>query len=46
LVLSLLGRIPKTGEVAHWNGLRLEVVDMDGRRLDRILVSRNGSTPS
>jgi putative hemolysin len=39
LVISLLGRIPKVGDCADWNGLHLEVVDMDGRRLDRILVA-------
>jgi putative hemolysin len=39
LVLSLLGRIPNVGDCATWNNLRLEVADMDGRRLDRILVS-------
>jgi putative hemolysin len=39
LVLSLLGRIPKVGDRAEWHGANLEVVDMDGRRLDRILVT-------
>ena len=40
LVLSLLGRIPATGESAAWEGLTLEVVAMDGRRLERILICR------
>ena len=40
LVLSLLGRIPATGESAAWQGLTLEVVAMDGRRLERILIRR------
>jgi putative hemolysin len=39
LVLSLLGRIPKVGDRATWNGITLEVVDMDGRRLDRLMVT-------
>jgi putative hemolysin len=39
LVLSLLGRIPKVGDRAEWHGANLEVVDMDGRRLDRVLVT-------
>ena len=38
LVLWLLGRIPKVGDHAAWKGLRLEVVAMDGRRLDRLAV--------
>jgi putative hemolysin len=40
LILSILGRIPVTGDSAVWEGLKLEVVSMDGRRLDRILICR------
>lgn len=40
LILHELGRIPGVGDATDWNGLRLEVVDMDGQRIDRILVSR------
>jgi putative hemolysin len=40
LILHELGRIPKVGDATEWNGLRLEVVDMDGKRIDRVLVSR------
>jgi putative hemolysin len=40
LVLWLLGRIPKPGDSAAWQGLWLEVVAMDGRRLERVLVKR------
>ncbi len=40
LVLCVLGRIPATGECAAWEGLTLEVVAMDGRRLERILICR------
>ena len=38
LVMSLLDRIPQNGDSAEWNGLHLEVVRMDGPRVDRILV--------
>jgi putative hemolysin len=38
-VLSRLGRIPQTGDHFNWDGLCFEIVDMDGRRIDRILVS-------
>ncbi len=34
-----LGRIPVTGDVFEWNNLRFEVVDMDGNRIDKILVT-------
>lgn len=38
LVLSLLKRPPQIGDVLTWNGLRIEVVDMDGPKLDRLLI--------
>jgi putative hemolysin len=38
-VLSRLGRIPQIGEHFEWDGLRFEIVDMDGRRIDRVLVN-------
>lgn len=33
-----LRHLPKTGEKLVWNGLQLEIMDMDGRRIDKILV--------
>jgi len=38
-VLARLARIPQTGDHFEWDGLRFEIVDMDGRRIDRILVT-------
>jgi putative hemolysin len=38
LVMSRLGRIPKTADHFHWEGYRFEVVDMDGKRVDKVLV--------
>lgn len=40
LFLDLTGHIPQTGEQVDWKGLRLEIVDMDGVRIDKILVTR------
>jgi len=40
LVLDRLGRVPKTGEKVVIGRFTLEVVDMDGRRIDRLLISR------
>jgi putative hemolysin len=37
-VLSHLGRIPRPADHFTWKGHRFEVVDMDGRRVDKILV--------
>ncbi len=39
LVMALLGRLPETGDVTRWEGYRIEVVDMDGRRVDKVLVT-------
>ena len=39
-VMSQLGRIPKTGAKFTYENYIFEVVDMDGRRVDRVLVSR------
>lgn len=40
LMLFLIGRIPAAGEAAAWEDWRLEVVDMDGKRVDKVLASR------
>lgn len=37
-VLNTLGHVPTVGEAFEHGGFRLEVVDMDGRRIDKILV--------
>jgi putative hemolysin len=38
--LSVFRKIPETGEVFKFDGYRFEVVDMDGRKIDKLLVSR------
>ena len=40
LVLARLERIPSTGDTAEWQGLSIEVVDMDGRRIDKLLIKK------
>lgn len=37
-VMTTLGRIPSVGDVFKWENLSFEVVDMDGLRVDKILV--------
>jgi putative hemolysin len=39
-VLSVLKRVPVEGDHFHDQGWRFEVVDMDGRRIDKLLVSQ------
>jgi putative hemolysin len=44
-VLWRLGRLPVCGESLTWRDLRIEVIDMDGPRIDKLLVSlRAGAT--
>ena len=39
LFLSRLGRIPSVGDKFEWKNLHFEVVDMDGHRVDKVLVT-------
>jgi putative hemolysin len=43
LAMRALGRVPRTGDVFEHVDHRFEVVDMDGNRVDRVLVSRTRS---
>ncbi len=45
-VMTSLGRVPQPADHFEWNGLRFEVVDMDGRRVDKVLVTTLPSRPS
>ena len=38
LAMSVLGRVPRVGDTFERDGHRFEVVDMDGNRVDRVLV--------
>jgi len=38
-VMFSLGRIPQTSDRFEWNGLQFEVMDMDARRVDKVLVA-------
>jgi putative hemolysin len=38
-VIMQLGRIPTAADCFEWEGLRIEVVDMDGNRVDKVLVT-------
>ena len=37
-VLHELERIPKTGETFEWRGFEFEIIDMDGQRIDKLMV--------
>ncbi len=38
MLMVLMGRLPKTADTCEWEGWKLEVVDMDGTRIDKILA--------
>lgn len=40
LILNILDRLPATGEKLELHGWQLEVIDMDGHRIDKVLASR------
>jgi putative hemolysin len=39
-ILAKSRRVPAVGERFDWEGWRFEVVDMDGRRIDKVMISR------
>ena len=45
-VLTELGRIPAPADHFEWDRFRFEVMDMDGRRIDKVLVQQLNNLPS
>ena len=45
MIMLLLGRLPHTADKVEWAGWRFEVVDLDGKRVDKVLVSRLEPAP-
>jgi len=40
LMMWLLGRMPRTGDIVKWEEWTLEIVDLDGQRIDKVLASK------
>ncbi len=40
MIMLLLGRLPRTTDAVEWGAWRFEVVDLDGKRVDKVLVTR------
>jgi putative hemolysin len=40
MIMLLLGRLPRTTDTVEWEDWRFEVVDLDGKRVDKVLVER------
>src|SRR6185503_6085001 len=45
-IMMSLGRVPQPTDHFEWHGLKFEVMDMDGRRVDKVLVTRLPQRPS
>jgi putative hemolysin len=45
-VMYSLGRIPQVTDKFEWNGLQFEVMDMDARRVDKVLVATLTNKPA
>ncbi|MGH7816345.1 MAG: hemolysin family protein [Candidatus Binatia bacterium] len=45
-VFTQMGRVPSVAESFEWHGLRFEIVDMDGKRIDKVLVTSQDRTIS
>jgi putative hemolysin len=45
LAMFAIGRVPRTGDVFERYGFRFEIVDMDGNRVDRLLIIRSHPGP-
>lgn len=46
MIMAILERVPAVGSYVRVDGLHLEVIDMDGRRVDKVLVHRVGGGPN
>ncbi len=44
-VMTFLGHIPKMSDAFEWEGYRIEVVDMDRNRIDRLLITKLDPPP-
>ena len=43
LLIAILNEIPHAGQIVTWDEFRFEIMDMDGARIDKILVVRQGA---
>ena len=44
-VFGQLGRLPKVGDVVRVGGVRIEVLQMDGRRVGQVRLARESAKP-
>jgi putative hemolysin len=42
-IMMYLGRVPQVADTFDWGGLHFEIVDMDGNRVDKVLVTTSAA---
>ncbi len=45
MLMLLLGRLPQTSDYCEWENWRFEIVDLDGKRIDKVLASPKPEVP-
>jgi putative hemolysin len=40
MLMVLTGRLPRVADAVEYSGWRFEIVDMDGKKIDKVLASR------
>lgn len=40
-IMSHIGKVPQLGHTFEWDGFKFEIVDIDGNRIDKVLVTQN-----
>ena len=40
MIMTELSRIPKQGDKLNWNNFQLEIIDMDGLKIDKVLIKK------
>jgi len=46
MLMLVLGRMPQTGDTIVWESWKLEVIDMDGKRIDKVLATPVSTAPA
>lgn len=41
LIIDTMGRIPEVGECMEWHDFKFEIIDMDGPRIDKVIIKRS-----
>jgi putative hemolysin len=46
MLMLLTGRLPKEADSVQWENWRLEILDMDGKTIDKVLATRLPDVPA